>query len=78
MYADNNLEMNTTKNKLSHLQSTGFYKTNYVEDCLEHWSEPPYINIKPSYRPSESKPLIAVRDIKQKYSLKPWGEHLKP
>ena len=64
MNASHDLEMKTTQNQLSKLQSTGFYNTNYVEDCLEHWSEPPYISIKPGYRPSEAKPLIAVRDIK--------------
>jgi len=38
-------------NKLAETQASGnFYNTNYLKDAINHFSDPPYVTIKPGYR----------------------------
>jgi hypothetical protein len=43
---------NILNNDLSKTQASGFYKTDYLKDEVNHFSNPPYCIIKPGYRAS--------------------------
>lgn len=44
-------------NKLRETQASGnFYNTGYLKDAVNHYSDPPYVTIKPGYRPGMPAP----------------------
>ena len=51
----NNLST-VAKNKLSDIKKGGFYDESYIKDSVEHWSDPPYAQIKPGYRAAKPRP----------------------
>ena len=65
---------NVLKNNLSKTQQEGFYKSDYVKDDVNHFSDPPYIVIKPGYRASDPFPNHTMLDVKHHYSFKPFGD----
>jgi hypothetical protein len=50
---NSNLMSDVLKNKLAKTQADGFYKSDYIKDSVDHFTNPPYCIIKPQYRPSE-------------------------
>ena len=68
--ADRNLLKQVANNDLRRTQMSGFYKTNYLADKLDHFSDPPIVTIKPNYRAA----IPGNVQIKNKYSFSPFGE----
>ena len=65
---------NILKNDLTQTQASGFYKTDYLKDEVNHFSNPPYCIIKPGYRASDPFPNHNQIEVKQHYSFKPFGD----
>jgi len=62
------------KNDLAQTQASGFYKTDYLKDEVNHFSNPPYCIIKPGYRASDPFPNHNQIEVKHHYSFKPFGD----
>ena len=56
---------NAMNDNLVAAQSDGFYKMDYMLDNINHHSDPPYCQIKPSYRPSIPFPNNKQLEIKK-------------
>ena len=65
---------NILKNDLTQTQASGFYKTDYLKDEVNHFSNPPYCIIKPGYRASDPFPNHNQIEVKNLYSFKPFGD----
>jgi hypothetical protein len=62
-------------NKLAETQASGnFYNTNYLKDGINHFSDPPYVTIKPGYRAAKPAPTDNQVNNKHLYSFKAYGD----
>ena len=58
---------------LKDAQKDGLYKMDYMLDNINHHSDPPYCQIKPSYRPSIPFPNNKQLEIKKLPSFHQFG-----
>ena len=66
-------------NKLRETQASGnFYNTGYLKDAVNHFSDPPYVTIKPGYRAGMPAPTDNQVQDKHVYSFKAYGDQRKP
>lgn len=54
-------------------KSSGLLKSSSVADNPKHFSDPPYMVIKPGYRAHHPLPTLNQLEMKNRYSFKPFG-----
>jgi len=61
-------------NQLASTQAQGFYRTDYLKDGVDHFTDPPIVIIKPNYRASKPQPGLDPLATKALFSNHPFGE----
>lgn len=61
-------------NDLYKTQLSGFYDSSYLQDKVNHFSNPPIAIIKPNYRPSNPSPMQNQLKVKNEFSFDAMGK----